>query len=194
MDNLSLIKGLREHDRTTIEYLFEQFFPLIENMVRANGKGSRQEAEDLFMNALEVLYLKVQDEDFKLTCAFSTLLFEICKRQWLKTLKYKKRFVRVTIDSQSELIEEHDLALVLEQSERYQLYREKFKALSEGCREVLSLFLEGVSMKEIAERLGFASEQYARKRKFKCKEKLMELVRKDTRYIELITNDKGRKD
>ena len=193
MDNLSLIKGLREHDRTTIEYLFEQFFPLIENMVRANGKGSRQEAEDLFMNALEVLYLKVQDEDFKLTCAFSTLLFEICKRQWLKTLKYKKRIVRVTFDYQSELIEENDLMLVLEQSERYHLYRAKFKELSEGCREVLSMFLEGISMKDIAERLGFASEQYARKRKFKCKEKLLKLVRKDVRFKELINYDQGRK-
>ncbi len=192
MNNQSLIEGLRNHDKTTIKYIFDKFFPMIEHLVKKNGKGTRQDAEDLFMNALEVIYLKTKKESFKLSCAFSTLLFEICKRQWLKILKRKNRLSRVTFYDQKELIEQ-DFISALEQAERYQLYREKFEKLSEGCRKVLNMALEGTSMKEIAERMGFASKEYARKRKFKCKEKLLSLVRKDPRYPELINYDRRRK-
>jgi len=184
MDDKSLIKGLREHDKPTVKYIFHKFFPMIENLVRTNGKGDRQEAEDVFMNALEVMYLKSEEDDFKLSSSFSTLFYEICKRQWLKILAYKKKIVRVTFDVQSELIED-SLATKLEQAEQYQLYREKFEELSEGCRKVLKMSLEGSTMKDIAKTQGYASEQYARKRKFKCKEKLIQLIKKDLRYQEL---------
>jgi RNA polymerase sigma factor (sigma-70 family) len=194
LDSRSIIEGLRDHDKEVIGYIFSMYFPMIENLVKTNGNGSRQDAEDLFMNAMEALYLKAGDEHFTLSSAFSTLLFEICKRNWLKVLKQKKRSARVTFDTQSELIAVEDFLPALERSERYQLYREKFGKLSKGCQEVLQLTFEGFSMKEIAERLGFAGEGYARKRKFKCKEKLMQLVRSDARYQELTNYDRERKD
>ena len=171
MDDEVLLGGLRDHDKEVIRYIFSQFFPMIEHLVKTNGGGSREEAEDVFMNALEVFYLKLQEETFNLTCAFSTLLFEICRRQWLKVLNQKKRLVRVTFPD-SKILMEEDFTAALEQAERYELYREKFEEISPGCREILNLFLEGNSMKQIAEKLGFASEEYARKRKFNCKKKI----------------------
>lgn len=48
-------------------------------------------------------------------------------------------------------------------------------------------------MRDIAYKLGFASEGYARKRKFKCKQKLMQLVRMDARYPELMNHGRRRK-
>ncbi|MCB0547638.1 MAG: sigma-70 family RNA polymerase sigma factor [Phaeodactylibacter sp.] len=192
MENPLLIKGLRDHDTTTIEYIFTRFFPMIENYVKSNGNGNRQEAEDLFMNALEVIYLKAEDENFELHSAFSSLLFEICKRQWLNILKRRKRTLPIASGQQPEVLEK-DFQTAIETAERYQLYREKFRKLSEGCRRVLSLALEGLSMRDIAYKLGFASEGYARKRKFKCKQKLMQLVRMDARYPELMNHGRRRK-
>lgn len=191
MDNHSLIKGLREHDKTTIRYIRDKFLPMIEALVRKYGTGNYQDAEDVFMNALEIFYLKALDDDFILTSSFSTLLYEIAKRQWLKMLVHKNRTVRVTSELQNALIGE-GFGRAIEQSEKYQLYREKFIELSEGCRKVLQMTLDGYAMKEIAEAMGFASEQYTRKRKFKCKEKLMKLIREDQRYHELKDYDGGR--
>lgn len=185
MDNQALIEGLRKNDKTTISFIFIKLGPMVEDLVRKNGGGNRQEAEDIFMNALEVICIKVADEHFKLTCAFSTLFYEICRRQWLKRLKQKKRDSRVTIDLENELITEYNLFSAMEQAEKYQLYREKFGLLTEGCRQILLLWLDGVPMKKIAETLGFASEEYARKRKFNCKKKLIELIQKDERFNEL---------
>ena len=40
-------------------------------------------------------------------------------------------------------------------------------------------------MEEIVKRLGLSSVGYAKKKKFKCKEKLVALVKQDGRYLEL---------
>lgn len=188
MDDQSLLEGLQKHDKETIRYIFRKFFPMIENHVRKNGRGSREEAEDLFMTVLEIFYVKLEKGDFGLTSSFSTLFYEISKRQWLRVLAYKRRITRVTNSVQDELIEEGFLE-TMEQIEKYQLYREKFTELSEGCQKVLTMSLEGHSMKEIMLAQGFASEQYARKRKFKCKEKLIQLIQADSRYQELKDHD-----
>lgn len=192
MDNQSLIDGIRAHDKKTIRYIYTKFLPMIEDLVRKNGKGSPDDAADLFMNAMEVFCIKTADEHFKLTSSFSTLLYEICKRQWLKELKRKKTLRRVTIHDHPALIAD-DFGAALDQAEQYQLYREKFAKLTIGCRQILKLVFDGFSMKEIAQQLGFASEQYARKRKFKCKEKLSELIRRDSRFQELRNYERRRK-
>jgi len=41
----------------------------------------------------------------------------------------------------------------------------------------------------IVKQLGFRSEGYARRRKHQCKERLIDLVKQDPAYIELLTND-----
>ena len=73
----------------------------------------------------------------------------------------------------------------LESTERRRLFRDKFKQLGEDCQRVLKMFLEGISMVKIAEKMGYASEGYAKKRKFKCKQKLTSLIKADVRFQEL---------
>ncbi len=190
MNKHSLIEGLRNHDKATIKYIFAQYFPMILDLVRKNGAGTSPQAEDLFMNGLEVLYLKAQEEDFKLTCSFSTILYEICRRQWLSTLRRNNRITNLSDELQHHLVAE-DFSTALEKSERYDLYREYFDKLSCGCQEVLKLVLNGMSMENVATKLGFASAQYARKRKYSCKEKLMRLIKSDPRYQELAPYDES---
>ena len=183
MDDQTLINGLKNHDKAAINYLFSKFFPMVERLVMNNSGKNIEDAEDLFMSALEVVYLKVRDDKLKLSCAFSTFFYEICKRQWLKTLKRQKIRSMVTFEEQRVL--SNDDLLVLEKVERYNLYREKFQLLSQGCQKVLKMALDDNSMKTISEKLGFASEGYARKRKCQCKEKLTKLIRNDPKYKEL---------
>ena len=185
MTDEKLLQGLRDHDKTAIQYIFTKLFPMVYDLVRRNGGGSRPDAEDIYMNTIEVMYLKVQEEDFQLTCAFSTLFYEIAKRQWLRQLYKIKPTSRVTISLQNELIADHDLFIAFEKRDRHLLYREKFALLSEGCQQVLQLWLDKLSMQQIADKLGFASDKYARKRKFNCKKKLMELIQSDDRFNEL---------
>ena len=188
MNNQSIINGLKKNDKATIRYIFQKISPMLAAIIQKNG-GSQQDIDDVFMNTLEVMYLKVREDDFTLSCAFSTLFCEVGKRQWWKMSYYKNRNGKVTSSPPNLLIEEHDLLKSIEKSERYQLYRQKFRLLTENCQKVLQLWLDGKSMLEIATIMRFKSDKYARKRKFVCKQKLIDLIQDDDRFKELTKDD-----
>jgi DNA-directed RNA polymerase specialized sigma24 family protein len=51
---------------------------------------------------------------------------------------------------------------------------------------VLNLFFEGLSYEEIAEKMNLKNEIYARRKKYLCKESLLELVKEDPEYQEYL--------
>lgn len=51
------------------------------------------------------------------------------------------------------------------------------ESLGERCRDVLMLWAAGYSMREIVEKTGISSEAMARKTKFRCKNKLVALIK-----------------
>jgi len=57
--------------------------------------------------------------------------------------------------------------------------------LGPDCQQLLQLFFAKVKMAAVAERMGYASEGYAKKRKYQCKEQLIKHVKADARYAEL---------
>lgn len=183
--NEDYLIGIRQHDSYILESIFSDYLPGIEYHITSNS-GTKEAAKDIFMDALEAIYRKVKAGDFELSCAFYSYLFEVCKRMWLKKLRQKKHQSGVTTDDWQVLTLGEFPEEVLEQTERFRLYREKFAQLGEDCRKILHWFLiENKGMGEIASLMGFKSEGYARKRKFQCKEKLTELIRNDDRFEEL---------
>jgi RNA polymerase sigma factor (sigma-70 family) len=178
------LEVLRTNDRKGIHELYEQFLPRIVKYVVAN-QGREEEARDIFQEAILIIFKKAKDKDFKLSAAFFTYLYAVCRNLWLKRLE-KKGKMRVTDSEIPELMDESEWELVIEEEERYRLFRSKFQSLSENCQQLLSLFFKKTPMKEIAEIMGFASVQYAKKRKFQCKEHLVALVRNDERYSNLM--------
>jgi RNA polymerase sigma factor (sigma-70 family) len=185
LSNEEYLVGIYQHDTKILESIFKDLLPGIERHVLAN-KGTKEAAQDIFMDALEVIYRKVDSGRLELTCAFYSYLFAICKNLWFKKLRRKKYQSGVTTDDWQVLNLGVYPEQELEQTERYSLYREKFASLGEDCRKILQWFLvDGKSMKEIASLMGFKSDKYARKRKFQCKQKLTEMIKKDDRFDEL---------
>ena len=177
---LPLLAGKRE----AVQTVFDQCFPAILAFVRRSG-GNRQDAEDVFMNSLEVFYLLARRPDFRLTSALSTLLYGIGRLQWLKVAGKKKYMQFGTNEADLGSMEAEDLGEVIQQAERYALYREKFAQLGADCQELLLMSFRNLSSAVIATTMGFSNEAYARKRKHFCKAKLIQLIRADRRFDEL---------
>ena len=76
-------------------------------------------------------------------------------------------------------------SLDIEQNEQDQLYRRQFQRLGADCQRILNLFFDKVSMSDIAQKMGFSSVSYAKKRKFQCKQKLVKLIKEDPLFQEL---------
>lgn len=60
--------------------------------------------------------------------------------------------------------------------EKHALLDQLLERLGERCKRVLRLWASGYSMREIADKLEFSSEAMARKTKYKCKNRLLDIV------------------
>lgn len=167
-----------------IRLLYQEFLPSIVSLVTSNS-GTEEEAMDVFQEAILVVYKKSKESGFELSSSFFTYLYAVSKNIWLKRLT-KKGKPTVTFSELPELMDVDDFNNIILEEERYRLFRSKFRNLSSNCQKLLSLFFNKTPMKEIVELMGFGSVQYAKKRKFQCKENLVKLVKDDPNFKDLM--------
>lgn len=183
---IDYIEGIKDNDPILIKKIYTSFFPSITNYIQKND-GTLEDSEDIFADALEMIFRKVNKNELHLHCSFFTYLFEICKRQWSKKRRRKKFKSCLVIEDIKLYAHVENDPLSYERRERYNLYQEKFRLLSPNSQQVLFLsIVEKKSMAEIAEEMGYKSTGYARKRKHQCLQQLRNLMQKDSRFKELV--------
>lgn len=177
------LHAIRNNEAVQLDALYKEFFPGISRFVLRNS-GQEGEAHDVFQEALIVIYRKAQDSNFAIEHSFQNYLFTICKQIWRNELRKKGR-QQVSLDEAPPLFEAAEIETELISRDKDELYRKKFLQLGADCQKLLQLFFDKVSMSEIAKAMGYGSVNYAKKRKFKCKESLLQLIQSDPLYAEL---------
>lgn len=175
----SIIDGLKRRDNGIIRYIYKEYYPTIKFLITTNS-GTETDAEDVFQDALVVLYRKIAKENLVLTSSFKTFLYSICRNLWLQRLDrrvFSNEFLE--IEDLTELQDNLLLDQPEEDYEKYRLFQQHFLRLSPDCQKVLRLFMGKTSLKEIADIMGFKTEKYAKTRKFMCKEKLKNSIIND---------------
>ena len=186
------MKGLPAHDRKAIQYLMQVMKPIVVKVLLKKS-AQHSQAEDIYMDALEALYREISAKGASAmieklnqprATQLQTYVIQICLNLFFKSLRRNKVQTGVTSAQEVGYMENETISHLYASSGAKTLFDEKLKKLDESCREVLALFFQQVSMKDIADKLG-TTEQYAKKKKFNCKSKLVELIRDDVRYQEL---------
>ncbi len=178
-----IIAGIIDGDDKILTCFYKENIRYIQGYILRNN-GNLEDVEDVFQDALVVLYQKLRSGLLELRVPIKTYFYGICKNLWRNRLKKKKKLV---IDDGWYRFEERtNNALIadIENQEREHLYRKHFQKLSIENKKLLSLFFEGKSMKEISKIIGY-SEGYTRKKKFEAKKKLLNMIEKDPVYNEL---------
>ena len=183
MEANEYLQGIIKGDNRIIRAIYEQHHRAIIQLVEKNS-GTVDDAKDVFQEGLMLIYQKAKQPDFKLTSSFFTYFYAVCRNIW-SNKRRKKSFGEVTLSDEMTSMVKDDSPEVLEHNEQYTLYRNKFLELGEDCQKLLSLFLQKISMNEIVERMGLSSVGYAKKKKFKCKERLVKLIQNDVKFAEL---------
>lgn len=88
--DLEIIEGIRQKDSKVISYIYKSCYPTISHLIHSNA-GNAEDVQDVFQDAMVVLYKKLKEDDFDLYCAFGTYLYSICKRLWLKKLTTRQK-------------------------------------------------------------------------------------------------------
>lgn len=172
MKDLKIIQEIRDgNTRKAVKGLYG-YFSVIRKYIVANN-GTKEDAEDVFQDALVVLFNKINAGEFQLTSSLDTYLFSVCKNLWFEQLRRLKK--QNEIRPQSEIsIPENEIS-VSEAEHKTILALKAIEQLGEKCKELLHLFYnKKLSMAEIAGKLGFSTERVAKNQKYRCIEKARE--------------------
>ncbi len=184
-----IITGLRKRDNRVLQFIYKNSFNPVKQLILSNA-GSDNDAEDIFQEALIVVFKKIREEqDFELTSAFNTYLYSISRLLWLKHLRNVKK---IEIDplnrDHEERIEFEPPSPVEDKDLRMAIYQRTLMEIPEDCQKILRLTAQDITSKEIARQLGFRSEGYVRKRRHFCKEYLVNKIKEDPEYQALFEN------
>ena len=178
----SYLKGILENDFQVLGDIYKKYLPGITAMVTKNS-GSPDEAKDVFQEAIIIIFKKIGEPDFQLNTSFYNYLYGVSRFVWLRQLKKNKR-QGVTLDNEERYVSDEDIESCIIESEKKALFRHHFIQLGKECRNVLQQFFDRATMEEIANNMNY-SVQYAKRKKYKCKEQLLKMIQKDSRFKEL---------
>ncbi len=181
--NQTYIEGIKKGDSKVIRKIYTNYYQAISQLVETQ-KGTSEDAHDVFQEGLVLMFQKTQQEDFQLSSTFFTYFYAVCRNIWYNKLR-KKKAPMVTLDDKMLLMIKESPEIVPEEQGRYFLYRKMFIKLGADCQKVLELFFQKVSMEEIGTQMGYGSVSYTKKRKFLCKQKLVQLIQSDPEFQEL---------
>jgi RNA polymerase sigma factor (sigma-70 family) len=143
---------------------------MVEYFVRKNS-GTGQDAEDIFQDAMLVIFDRSRETGFELSCSLKTYVYSVARNLWLKKLRSNKGKLNVEdfedyLPVQVEENEEEDVNLA-------QKLKEAVETLGENCRKILLLFYyQKMDMQQIAAELGYTSADNAKNQKYKCLQQL----------------------
>jgi len=182
-NDLKYLKALVSSDSVIISELYVKILPKVKKFVVQN-KGSEEDAEDVFQKALIQIAVRYKKNPFSINSNFHAFLFTACKNLWRRELNKASRWVTNDI-KEEQLYEENEDVLSLLEQERLELFQAALDLSSENCKSILKMFFNDVPYAEIVSDFGYSSETVVRQRVFKCKKKLIELVKNSSRFNNL---------
>jgi RNA polymerase sigma factor (sigma-70 family) len=170
-----MINGTMLDRNHALKIIYQANTNIISNYILKNS-GSIDEAKDLFQETMIAFYENVRDNKFKGESAISTYLYSIAKFKWLNQIK--KNNIRTSHHEKLKVNEFEESPLVtLMDKEKSNNVIHVLTELGEPCKKLLiATIYQNASMKEIVELGEYSSEQIVRNKKYKCLQKLKELI------------------
>lgn len=161
--------GLRRNDPATVRALYQKHFPGIRQYILQNS-GQADDAQDMFQEAMAVLWLKVKDGQEIPELDPGGFLYRVAKNKWLDHLRSAAhRHMKLVHDDRT--IDRPDDAMD-DAEERIARLRTIYADLDEKCRTVLDRFYyERRDLASIATEMG-VEEESIRTIKYRCMMKL----------------------
>lgn len=179
-ENQYYLDGIKSGNSKVLEDIYTEFLPQIKRIISKDG-GTTEDAEGIFNICLTSFFVRLQKAPINMSSNFQAYLITACRNQWKKQIQKNKR-ERVIKNDYMEL---HGIEQITDTTlwqERWDIYEDNFRKISENCQQVLSLHLKKTPAKVIMQKLGYSSESVVAQRVFKCKKSLIEFIKKDPRY------------
>lgn len=183
-NNKKIIEGIIRGDKAILTDFYKQNIQYIRQYILKNN-GCKEDVEDVFQDALVLIYQKLKVGSLELSCSIRSYFYGVCKNIWRNRVRRKKKMIldETLIVERSEHLEAPIIDNIAHKEQQH-LYRKYFLKLNDSNKKILNLYFEGNNMREIAKLMGY-SEGYVRKKKFEAKKILLEMMERDSSYLEL---------
>jgi RNA polymerase sigma factor (sigma-70 family) len=178
-----LIDGIRRRDDEVLKYIYSTYYEMVRDYVLKNN-GNHSFVSDVFQDCIIVLYKKVRSKELDLNTDLKGYFFGIVRMVWGEMLKHNQRFSSLETDLNDEVSAAYDNSTALME----RIVSRAMEKLNPECRKIITLFLDNVPYDKIAKKMKLKDENYARRKKYLCKEALMELVKSDPEYGDINTS------
>lgn len=179
----NLLEGGASEDRA-LAWLYQNLLPMVIRHISSNN-GSRDDALDVFQDALLVFTEYVKAGRYLRRSSISTFLMGIVRNTWHNRLR-RKGYNEGYVAEMKQVLEGAEEPAP-DVPDAFWLETELGKAivfilskLGEKCREILRMrFWDGFKMERIAELMQYKTGQIAKNKHFRCIEELRDLLKND---------------
>lgn len=171
-------------EEKALQWLYLKMLPMVMHHISANS-GSRDDAQDVFQDALIAFTEHVKLGRFQRRSSIATFVMGIVRNSWHNRLRrsgYSEGYVK---EMKHAMAEAHEPApdvpdaMWLEQ-ELEQAVHHVVDKLGDKCREILQMrFWDGFKMEKIAELMQYKNAQIAKNKHFRCLEELRGMLQAD---------------
>lgn len=176
----SIIEGIRKQDDKTLNWLYDNYFPSVKSHVIKNH-GTQDDVSDVFQDSIIVLYKQICDGSLVLTTDLKGYFFGVARNIWNGHFRKKRDMEELNDEIPDDSSPEEAYDPIFER-----IVSRAFQKLTPEFQNVLTLFSEGYSYEKIAIEMNLKDENYARRKKYLCKEALIEKIKEDPEYQEYL--------
>lgn len=184
LSNEEILNAIQTNNKEVLFFLYNHNFESIYQLIRREG-GTKKDAEDVFHDALLVLYLKIQENNLVLTSSIHTFLQSIARNIWKRFLKRNALNMGGTEGSRNELSFEPDYDEEYLKIERRKLYLKHLEEMQDDCKRLIKLIIDGFDLKEITKLMTYNSVEFTKTKRSRCKIQLIKKIISDPLFKEL---------
>ena len=165
-----------------LQFLYDTTQPKIRSYVLGNS-GSEAEAQDVFQDAVVAFFQHVLAGKFDESKSVDGFIYTIARNHWINRAKRQQKFVKPTeaMEHSKAYSEADDFLSRTIDQERADTVQQLLAKLGERCKELLTYHIfYKLRMDEIAEKMGLANANAAKTQNYKCKQKLIRMVKENS--------------
>jgi len=166
-------------------YLMPGLRETVTRHVIAQG-GSRQDAQDIFQEALVILDRNVREGRYEARSALSTYFVAIAKWRWVTVRRQQGRYTDLSPAHYDAEIESPEAETI--RTEYRELFQAALAQIGERCRELLRLYQLDHTMEEIAHLMQYNSADVAKKEAYRCRMRFREVLQNNPAFAALLEN------
>ncbi|MEA3443134.1 MAG: sigma-70 family RNA polymerase sigma factor [Bacteroidota bacterium] len=175
-----ILEDLRCDDDSRINkalrILYEHHYPLALSIIKRRG-GTENETADIYQESIIAFYEAVRNNKFRGDSKISTWLHSTISNQWSVEVRKSRKHKTSSIENYTNKFQSENDNTSQDNSELMSLVWKTLNLIDEKCKQVLiDYYYHRLSMKEIMRKMGFKSEQVAKNKRYRCKERLDNII------------------